>query len=256
MYSRFLIFLCLCAACYGGELDALLQPVTKIDAPNSSTATTSEPRVKVAQETIVALATQALKSAFAIEDGELRVDFLKNLPDIHAPSHAWEVDVKDGLPQAPLSKFLVRVKVLCEGKVVANVLTPVTCEWWREVWFARRPMPRGSVVDIRGFFAQSIDVLKQRKAVILSTEDLAQYELAQAIPQGQPVTWTDVAKHPEIKKGDMIDVEASEGALKLSMPGMALQDGRVDDFISVKNVQSKKDLQARVVGPKRVRIQF
>jgi flagella basal body P-ring formation protein FlgA len=89
-----------------------------------------------------------------------------------------------------------------------------------------------------GPFSQS-EALSLEQAVGLAPRRL--------IRAGQTIPRSAVDAPPDVKRGDMIGVEAHVGGALLKFKVRAEQAGRAGDAISVRNVESGKIFQARIV---------
>ena len=57
-----------------------------------------------------------------------------------------------------------------------------------------------------------------------------------------------------VKRGQIVDLLISQGGMKISGKGKALEDGGSGESIRVIYEATKKDLRATVVGPDRVEV--
>jgi flagella basal body P-ring formation protein FlgA len=61
---------------------------------------------------------------------------------------------------------------------------------------------------------------------------------------------------PVVKRGDIVQVVAETPVLRISVKGMAKQDGAKGDRIKVVNLRSKKVIYAQVVDGQTVSVEF
>ena len=69
----------------------------------------------------------------------------------------------------------------------------------------------------------------------------------------------DVIKQSDlclIAKGDIVTIEAVSSNMQIKTQGVALEEGKLNDLISVRNSKSKKVIQGIVVSPNTVRVTF
>ena len=59
-----------------------------------------------------------------------------------------------------------------------------------------------------------------------------------------------------IAKGDIVTIEAVSSNMQIKTQGVALEEGKLNDLISVRNSKSKKVIQGIVVSPNTVRVTF
>ncbi len=76
------------------------------------------------------------------------------------------------------------------------------------------------------------------------------------MPAGALVTWLDVGHRPLVRKGDIVEVSATEGLLHVSMKALALENGALGDVVTVRNPESLKTIPALVVGESHVEIRL
>jgi flagella basal body P-ring formation protein FlgA len=70
------------------------------------------------------------------------------------------------------------------------------------------------------------------------------------------ITWHDLARRPLVKKGDIVDVIATEGLLSVSMKALAMENGVRGDLVTVRNLETRKDISGIVVSDDRVEVHF
>jgi flagella basal body P-ring formation protein FlgA len=73
-------------------------------------------------------------------------------------------------------------------------------------------------------------------------------EAKRTIRKGAPITLDDVTVSVLIQKGDTVIIEAISGVITVKALGIALQSGKLGDWIQVKNTESQKEITARIVG--------
>jgi flagella basal body P-ring formation protein FlgA len=59
-----------------------------------------------------------------------------------------------------------------------------------------------------------------------------------------------------VRKGDRVSIEARHGGLSIQTAGVTKMSGEVGQSVTVANVDSGKELRAKVVGPGVVRVEY
>jgi flagellar basal body P-ring formation protein FlgA len=59
-----------------------------------------------------------------------------------------------------------------------------------------------------------------------------------------------------VRKGDIVDVVASEGGLLVTMKAQAVENGVRGDIVTVRNLETRKDISGQVVAQDRVEVRF
>lgn len=189
-------------------------------------------------------------------DGELRLSLGRPWAPIRVASEGWELSIPE-LPIGGLSKsFLVRVRISAGGRAWFDQQMVVQAQLWRPVLVATRRLERGSSLDATAAELQTLDVLRERVAPLSADTKLEDLEVLQTVLAGRPLTGKDIVTAPMIRKGAIVEVVAGDGALSISMKGMAMGTGAMGDAITVRNMDTRKDFQARVVNRNSVRVSF
>lgn len=189
-------------------------------------------------------------------DGELRLSFGRPWQAMRISSENWEVALPDP-PAGGLAKsFLLRVRISVGGRPAFDQQMVVQAQLWKPVLVATRRLQRGQALDATAAEVQTLDVLRDRIAPIAASTRLDEWEVLQTVVEGRPLTGKDVAPAPLVRKGAVVEVVAGEGGMSISMKGLAMATGVMGDVITVRNMDSRKDFQARVVKRDSVRVTF
>jgi flagella basal body P-ring formation protein FlgA len=78
----------------------------------------------------------------------------------------------------------------------------------------------------------------------------------QSLPAGRPLTRRDVIERPVVRKGQLVEVVAQQGALNLSMKALALESGAAGDLIKLRNLESRREFCGQVLHESKVQVQF
>jgi flagella basal body P-ring formation protein FlgA len=87
-------------------------------------------------------------------------------------------------------------------------------------------------------------------------EDILGKQVARTVSPGTVLRAEHLVLPPIIREGEMVKISAQKGPLQLYTHGLAKNDGRVGEIISVKNISSNKMIHCRVDGPGMVSVEF
>lgn len=114
-----------------------------------------------------------------------------------------------------------------------------------------------------GHIIQSADVELTRvksdhilRNIISDQTDVVGHRLIRNLEQGEIILAHMVRKIPLIKNGDRILIIAQKGSLRVTAPGVARQNGFINDTVRVENIHSRKIILGTVVDSRTVRINF
>lgn len=189
-------------------------------------------------------------------EGELRLTFGRPWQPFRVPSEDWEVTLPE-LPIGGLSKsFLLRVRVSSGERVWFDQQMIVQAQLWKPVLVATRRLERGQPLDASAAEVQMLDVLRERLTPISATTKLEDQEVVQTVVEGRPISCKDIAPAPMVRKGAVVEVVAGDGNMSITMKGLAMGTGGAGDAITIRNMDTRKDFQARVVNRNSVRVTF
>jgi len=189
-------------------------------------------------------------------DGELRLSFGRPWQAFRVPSENWQISVPE-LPMGGLSKsMLVRVKISAADRVWSDQQLILQAQLWKPVLVATRRLERGQSLDATAAEVQTQDVLRERVALVSTATKLEDHEVLQSVAEGRLLTCKDIALAPLVRKGAVVEVVAGDGKMSISMKGMAMGTGGKGDAVTIRNMDTRKDFQARVVDRNSVRVTF
>jgi flagella basal body P-ring formation protein FlgA len=225
------------------------------ESPSAPPAPPSAAGAKSAftSEQLMAEIARAVAEHFRLE-GELKLEPVRPWTCPVASAAVWQV-VIDEFPNIATSTLFVRCRVLADGALADRVSLMLRASLWRDAWFARQPIVGRTTFGTGLVEARRIDVFHEHDALPASAGDDS-YIFTRDIPADHLVTWHDIARRPLVRKGDVVEVTANEGRLTLSMKALALENGARGDLVTVRNIESRKDLSGMVIDEDHVQVRF
>jgi flagella basal body P-ring formation protein FlgA len=187
-------------------------------------------------------------------DGDLQLDLLRPWTSSVASAVSWQVAV-DEYPNIATATMLVRCRVMADGVLADQVSVMVRASLWRDAWFTRQPIAAHTVFSPDLLDVRRVDALREHDALPASAGD-NDLVFTRDMPADRMLTWHDVARRPLVRKGDVVQVTAAEGRLFISMKALALENGTRGDLVTVRNLESHKDVSALVVDEGHVEVRF
>jgi len=187
-------------------------------------------------------------------DGDLQVDFLRPWNPPGQTAANWQAMVTE-FPSTPSSLMVLRYRLIADGAPADDTSLMVRASLWRDVWFARQPVASGSIFDPGVLETQRVDCFRVHDALPASAGDRSLI-FARDVPADRMLTWHDLIRRPLVRKGDLVEAEAREGELFVSMKAMALENGANGDIITLRNLESHAEISGQVVDDNRVEIRF
>ena len=166
---------------------------------------------------------------FAIPEGQLEVEVIPSNPNILGSS-----------------SFSLILSV--DGRVVKNMSVRGKLQAMAQVVVASQPLRRGLTLDSSHLGEAAVDIDSLPEAQF-DPQSLIGRVLTRSLAAGSPILGSMAEEPPVIRRGQMVRMVISTGALQLSATGMAHSDGRLEQMIKVQNLSSNKTIHGRVSGP-------
>ncbi len=207
-----------------------------------------------AQSDFTAALARELASHFNLE-GELQLELIRPWTPPDRVARDWKIQVAE-YPAVPASSMLLRVRILADGQPVAGETTLLLrASLWRDAWVARQPLTGNATFEPALLETRRVDLLRDRDALPAVVGDRT-FIFSRSVQAGRLLTWRDVARRPLVRKGELVEVSASDGQLVVTMKGVAMQNGAQGEVVTVRNPDSKKDFSAFVIDENRVQVRF
>ncbi|HZZ18174.1 MAG TPA: flagellar basal body P-ring formation chaperone FlgA [Opitutaceae bacterium] len=222
------------------------------DAAPGLTVTPAPDQPAFSQQLMEKVLTHDVAAHFNLE-GDFQLSLEHPWTPERAPAAGWTFSVVE-FPMTPSSVMLVRCQLQdAQGTQESSVL--VHAALWRDAWAVKTPIEAGSAFDTTRLEGRRSDMLREHDLLPATVGD-GGYIFARAVQVGRVLTWHDVSRHQQVRKGDLVEVTAADGELKISMKVLALESGVTGDTITVRNPDSKKDFSAMVTDENHVQVQF
>lgn len=227
-------------------------PAPATPAPKES-ETAKAPTYVLTKDLLLSAVREQLVGHFNVE-GDLQLELLRTWVDSVPLASPVDIAVLE-YPMQLSSAVLVRVKAVSGNIVLLDTSLNLRAQLMREVWITKQPVARDEVFDPTNLDTRKVDCLRERDALPVTSGD-KNSSFNRPVQAGRVVSWRDISRRSLVKKGELVEVAAVEGALSVSMRGLALQNGAAGDVISIRNLESKKEISAQVVAENRVQIHF
>jgi flagella basal body P-ring formation protein FlgA len=146
----------------------------------------------------------------------------------------------------------VNVQVACKGASSWTILVPALAKVYRSVAVAGRILQRGDLVNAGDLSTDIKDVSEFRLGFALTPETIIGKEVKYTINKGEAFRISALDAPLVVKRGDTVSMVASAGEISVTTNGTAVTDGRIGQQIRVKNNQSARIINAKVVGAGKV----
>ncbi len=155
-----------------------------------------------------------------------------------------------------LGRVALEIKIRVNDVPARNVRVCGKVEAYRNVVCAARDIRRGEIIGASALTVARMPISKLRNQSIFRPSEVVGMAAKRAVRAGQPITRRQVAPPVVVKRGARVIILAESPSLTIRVPGKAIEPGTAGDFIRVKNLQSKKEVLAKVRDSRTVTVMF
>jgi flagella basal body P-ring formation protein FlgA len=113
-----------------------------------------------------------------------------------------------------------------------------------------------NVIDAEDVAIHRIKLTDLDHQLITDVKDVIGKSAVRPLQTNNPIRLGMVKRPYAIRKGDRVSIEARHGGLAIQVVGLAKSSGEIGQTATVTNVDSGKELRAKIVGPGAVRVEF
>ncbi|OMH29998.1 flagellar basal body P-ring formation chaperone FlgA [Motiliproteus sp. MSK22-1] len=147
------------------------------------------------------------------------------------------------------------IKASCQNPKRWSLHLSGSINIYRKIAVGKQALPKGSILGKSNTYLLTTEISNLRSGYYTSVEQISGYQLKRAIQQDQVITPRLLSPPLLIRKNDEVIINAGQGSsVIVRVAGIALQDGRQDQQINVRNKTSGKVIRARVIGKGQVRV--
>jgi len=143
---------------------------------------------------------------------------------------------------------IVKVNILVNGKTVKSFGVPVKLAVINKVWVAKTSIDNGEELNLK-------NIILEDKEVGLLAENAAGEDFSpvnmrtkRVYKSGEIIDKRFNYEEPCVVKNSIVSVVFQNDDFVLTVSGEALENGKMGDFIKVRNKQYKKDYTGKIVG--------
>ncbi|MGM0679730.1 MAG: flagellar basal body P-ring formation chaperone FlgA [Pseudomonadota bacterium] len=184
------------------------------------------------------------------KDLEYRINQLDSRLKLAACDESLQVRFPPGSRQSGYTTLVAE----CRGRNPWKIHVPVTIRRFAEVLVAVRNLPRGTRLSADDVRAERREISRLTRGYYRRPAEIQGQILQRSLRQARVLNPATVARPRLVRRGDEVTIIARAGNLTIHVKGTALMDGTEGKKIRVRNLRSREELQATVIGPGKVKV--
>ncbi len=147
------------------------------------------------------------------------------------------------------------IEVRCNEPVAWKIYVPVEISIMRKIVAAKHPLARGTRISKDDLFLSAQNIQRLRQGYFTDINKVKGQIAKHNIPSGQALSPYNLMLPKLVKRGEEVAIVAYNDSFKVSMKGIALESGILGETIKVRNLSSKRTIEAFVSAQKEVKVQ-
>ena len=144
------------------------------------------------------------------------------------------------------------VGIRCNGDKPWKIFIGTHIHIYKYVWVSNHALSRDQQITIEDISQERRDITKLSNGYLHANTQLIGKQMKRNIPANQVLTNIMLQSKKLVKRGDRITIISRSGRIEVQAIGVALSDGSKGDRIRVRNMSSKREIEAYVSDKHRV----
>lgn len=142
----------------------------------------------------------------------------------------------------------ILVGVRCSSPKPWSLYVPVEIKAYAEIPVASYSIPQGKILSAGDIELQKREISSLKRGYIGSSEQIIGMKTRRPISRGTPFTPMAIKAKIAVKKGQKITIIAKSNGIQVKAKGEAQRNGAIGDIIPIKNLRSKRTVDARITS--------
>lgn len=176
------------------------------------------------------------------------------IDDQSVPAGALSTVVGNIAGRWPRARVGVPVQLRVDGAVARSLTVWVESQDLRDVPTYRADYPARRAGEGIALATTQVDMNCCAGNALESIDAVQSLRLKRSVRAGQPAMAADFESIPDVQARQPVRIDVARGAVRLSVPGVALRDGRIGERIPVRADDGERTVVSRVTGKQKVQV--
>jgi flagella basal body P-ring formation protein FlgA len=177
------------------------------------------------------------------------LDSRLNLPQCAEPLEAF-------IPNALIKAGRSTIGVRCNAEKKWSIFTSAIIKTYQMVAVLSQPIQRGEIITRQHLAIEKRDVSNLREDFVTQIEQAENKQATRQLNTGTILSLSNLVEPKLIKRGDKVVISTTKSDFSIRMSGVAMMDGTKGQLIKIKNQSSGRIINATVVEPGLVSVNY
>lgn len=186
------------------------------------------------------------------EDVEIELQNLDR--EVRLPVGGVELQIGNLNTKRLLGRTAVPVNIYVDGRLAKKKYIQAQVTAYQRVLVAQESIKRHQSLAENQFKWEKRPLERLYSQPFTDLDSIQNYRLERSINTGQILTRNLIEIPPLVKRRDRVKIIAVVGRVRVSTVGIALESGTKGEHIKVRNIKSSREIMAKVIGKKTVKV--
>lgn len=184
------------------------------------------------------------------KEKDIEVVSNRKISNFSAPEGKVTLSISKKTASTIGNHYTVPIKVLINEQVFKTLYVNVKANIYKNIIIANNSIRKNSIISENDIIIERSDItrIRNKSDLFYNKKDLIGMMATSYIPRGKEITSKTIDTPPLVEKSSTIKIIASIGNIEASLFGLALENGRKGDVISIMNPKTKKEFLAKVIA--------
>ncbi|MDZ7640725.1 MAG: flagellar basal body P-ring formation chaperone FlgA [Desulfurivibrio sp.] len=214
------------------------------------------PPVAAAEQNKITLGSAELAEIFATiihresvwSAAELEIDnFTAHPAEVRIPAGILDYRLENEIDPGHVGRHSLQVALLVNGAEATQVRLNADLQRMGEVVMSARRINRGEVINPADLLVERRNISNLNNNFISDPEAAVGKQPRTTLQPGAVLYQNRLEKPPLVRRGDRVEIIAQHGRIRVSAPGEVRDIGAEGELVRVRNLMSRREIQARVI---------
>lgn len=214
------------------------------------------PKGEVRTEQIQAAIRKYFEGEWGARAKAAQVAVIDPSEPVKIPSGAVELHVVPAASEGAMGRRSVNVQIVLDGKAwkTIEVLADIAAQI--EVVVPNRAVKADEVIEPEDLTMARVVTYDLKHLFVTDPETAQGKSAARPLQPNTPLRQAFLKAPILVKKGDRVMIEAKRGGLSIQTTGVTKGSGQVGQTVMVANLESGRELRAKIIAPGLVQVDF
>ena len=197
-----------------------------------------------------------LEKELAGQVREIHVSMVDPLEAIPAPPGSMGLAVTSPGLDAGIGRRMFHVQINSNGRLWQTIDATADVGASVDAIVPVRAIRAEDLIEEEDVTIQRVKLRELNHQLATNLSEVIGKSSARHLPANMPIRLALIKKPYAVRKGDRVAIEAKHGGLSIQASGVTKMSGEVGQSITVANIDSGKELRAKIVAPGVVRVEY